>query len=66
MTLTPLAAACNTAACPAVFLDESGAIVIRGDQVDPPPAAVVLSPGEAVVVIPPALLLEAARRLGPL
>ncbi|MEX5634101.1 hypothetical protein [Parafrankia sp. FMc2] len=63
MRLTPLTASCNTNGCPAIFLSDSGSIVVQGDHVDRPPAAARLSPGEALVVIPLDVLEEAVRRL---
>ncbi|MCK9902293.1 hypothetical protein CC117_07695 [Parafrankia colletiae] len=66
MRLTPLTVSCNTNGCPAVFLSDSGSIVVQGDHVDRPPAAARLSPGEALVVIPRELLLEAVRHLDAL
>lgn len=64
MRLTPLTAACASGTCPAVFLSDSGMVVVQGDRVDPSSAALSPSPGEALVAIPRDVLLEAARRLG--
>jgi hypothetical protein len=62
MQLVPLAVTCNTGACPTVYQDEDGDVVVQGwvpDQryVDGVPS------GEARVKIPRSLLLAAAREL---
>ncbi|OAA27083.1 hypothetical protein UG55_101099 [Frankia sp. EI5c] len=63
MRLTPLTAVCSGSGCPAVFLSDSGAVVVQGDHVDPSPLTVRLSPGEVLVQIPRDVLLAAARSI---
>jgi hypothetical protein len=60
--LKPVAVTCNSGACPTVYQDEDGDVVVQGWIPDQRHADGV-PPGEARVKIPLSLLLAAAREL---
>jgi hypothetical protein len=64
MKLVPLAqVSCGTGACPAVFSDSDGSLVVQGYVLPVQRPGDDVPDGEARVRIPSELLLDAARKL---